>query len=281
MMDKLHYPIGSTKPLGIFRLTLTGWKSALKLAFFPFLLAVVVDVLLALASHFVTAAVQLYALKILSALVAFYLVGFAFYLVHSTWANDQSSWKSQLSVFSLRFFPALAAFAIIFIVTGLLIAVGEVMMKMLLPYSHMMGKVATPVLVSVIGLLGILWVLGCFYWPLYIIRDRQRFFMALYRSFAIAGLTKSVIVYVPAIAFVLVFLLVNQNLPWMRLVNSVWAFVAMGFVVKWLLGSWVLTATCLIMKESDFMLQKIDTDMLSKQQQRQEKKAKKRADKKK
>ncbi len=236
--ERNQYPTGPLKPGDIYLASLKGWGVALKLAFFPFLIAVICDIGLALAAHYVHVITGVYGLRILSVLIAFYCVLLAFYFVHVNWSGEQSSCSAKIGVYSKRFFPALVSFVIIFAVALVLMAVGFVLMRMLQPYAHLLGQVAAPILVSIVGLLAVIWVVACFYWPFYVVRDAERFLFAIKKSYAIAGLTKTVMVYFPAVAFILIFLLTNQRMPWMDHFHSIWADIAIGFVIKWVLGFW-------------------------------------------
>jgi hypothetical protein len=97
---------------------------------------------------------------------------------------------------------------------------------------------------------------------------------AMRKSIAIAGLTKTLMVYVPAISFVLIFLITNPRFPWMHVVDSIWWVVSVGFIIKWVLGAWVATLTCLMMNQSDLMLERIEAEMEEKRRQKAEKKSK-------
>lgn len=270
-----RYPTESLKPSDVYFASLKGWGVALKLAFLPFLIAVILDIGLALMSHSINSITGVYGLKVLSVLISFYCVLLAFYFIHANWRGEQVSCQAKIGVYSRRFFPALVSFVIIFAVALVLMAVGFVLMRMLQPYAHLLGQVAAPILVSVVGLLAIIWVVACFYWPFYVIRDAERFLFAIKKSYAIAGLTKTAMVYMPAVAFVLIFLLTNQRMPWMNHFHSVWIDIAIGFVIKWVLGSWALTFMCLMMKQSDFMLDRFDAETEERARKKSEKKANK------
>jgi hypothetical protein len=274
-MSDNRYSDDWLKPRSVYLSSWQGWFAAIKITFFPFLVAVLLDVVLAFSSHSVKSIAQLYGLKILSVLIIFYCLLLAFYLVHAYWRGDESRWQQKVGVYSKRFLPALAAFVIILTGTTILLVIGTRMMRLMLPYAHLLGQVAVPILISMIGLLAVIWVVVCFYWPFFIIRDGERFGVAMRKSFAIAGLTKTVMVYMPAISFVLVFLLANPKFPWMHVIDSVWWVLSAGFIVKWLLGAWVVTMTCLMMKQSDIMLVKIEEEMEERKRQRTDKKSKK------
>jgi len=278
-MSTNKYATGSLRPRQIYMASLRGWWPAIKLAFFPFLIAIAFDFLLAFVSHHVKIATELYALRIASILIFYYFVMLAFYLIHSYWKGDESRWQSKVGVYSRRFFPALVVFVIVLLGAGLLIAVGEVMSRMLTPYAHLMGKVAGPILISIVGLLAVIWVIACFYWPFFMLRDGERFAYAMRRSFAIAGLAKTVMVYLPPVAFVLVFLLANPRLPWVNFPHTVWGTLGMEYLIKWILGAWVLTVTCLLMNESGYMLDQVESDIVAKKDKKAAKKAAKKAKK--
>jgi len=272
-MSDNQYARESLKPRKIYEESAKLWWPAIKLAFFPFLIAVVCDILLAFASHHVHTPAVLYALKILSVLIIYYCVMLIFYRVHCYWQGDQSSFKQKLAVYSRRFLPALVVFVVILAGAGVLMLAGEVMAKILIPYAHLMGQVAAPILISVVGLLAVIWVIACFYWPFFMIRDGERFVYAMRRSFSATALTKSVMMYLPPAAFVLVFLFSNTKLPWVNFSHLVWVTVGMSFLIKWILGAWVLGVTCLMMNESSFMLKKIESDIAEKKRKKAEKKA--------
>jgi hypothetical protein len=274
-MSKSKYATKSLRPRELYRESFLGWWLAIKLTCFPFLAALIVNLLLAFSSYYVKTAIEFYALKILATLIIFYCVMLAFFLIHTDWSGDKRGWKRQLVSYAKRLFPALIAFVIIFLGASILIAVGEVMSRLLLPYVHLLGKVAAPILISVIGLCAVIWVIACFYWPFFIIRDREKFVFAMRRSFSITGLAKTMMVYLPPVAFVLIFLLASPKLPWVNFPHSVWGDLAMEYLIKWIFGAWVLMITCIVMNESTFMLEKLEADIQEKRQRKRNKKAKK------
>ena len=278
-MNKNKYSTESLGARQIYKASLLGWWPAIKRTFFPFLIAIICNLLLALASHSVKTLFELYALKILAFLIICYCLMLGFYLIHVYWQGDQTDWRNQVSVYSKRFFPAFLSIIVILLGAGFLIAVGEVMSRMILPYAHLLGKVAAPILISVVGLLAVIWVIVCFYWPFFMIRDGERFAFAVRRSFSIAAFTKTVMVFLPPCAFFLVFLFANPKLPWVNFPHSMWGDLAMEYLIKWILGAWVLVMTCLIMNESIFILEKVAADIQENKRKKKEKKVKKEAKK--
>lgn len=257
---KNRYPQHSLTAKLLHRLALTEWLPAIKLSFTPFFLAFLCNILLAISSHFITTVTELYALRTLSVFVVFYFVMMAFYVVHSYWQGDELSLVEQAKEYSMRFVPALFAFIIIFSATLLLMVAGVFIMRLVAPYAHYLGNLAPLVLVSMIGLLGAFWVMACFYWPFFIVRDQERMPFAMKRSFAIAGLTKSMMVYLPAVAFILLFLLTDYQMKWMQILPWPWLNLIISFVLKWVLGAWVLTMTCIMMNESTFLIQRAEVE---------------------
>lgn len=271
-MSDNRYMSELLKPNAIYRASWHGWIAAIKLTFWPFLLALVCDIVLALLSHLTSALLAQLALRIFSVIVIFYFLMFAFYLVHCYWQGDSSRWQEKIVLYSKRFLLALVAFALIFAVTFFLIKIGARSAMLMLPYAHLMGQIAAPMIVSIVGLLAIIWVVICFYWPFYIIRDGENFGEAIRKSFTVVGLAKTAMIYVPVSAFVLLFLITSSRLPWMHWIPTIWYVLTVGFLIKWLLGAWVVTMICLMMKQADFMLVKIEEDLREKKRQRDEKK---------
>lgn len=255
---KNKYPQQSLTALQLHRLTIAQWLPAIKLCLMPFLLAFVGNILLAISSHFISTVTELYLLRALSAFVIFYFVMLAFYLIHDYWRGEQTNLSEQIKQYSKRFAPALLAFVVIFAVMLLLMSTGIFVMRVVAPYAQYLGNLAPIVLVSMIGLLGAFWVLACFYWPFFVIRDGEKTAFAIKHSFTIAALTKSIMVYLPAIATILLLLFTDYQMKWMVFLPWMWANLLLGFVIKWLLGAWVLTLTCVVMNQSKFLIQQVE-----------------------
>jgi hypothetical protein len=275
MTVKKKYPTEPLRPRKVYQASCVHWWPAIKLAFFPFLIATLCDVALAFAARYVTSMTEVYALKSASIVIAFYFVLMAFYFIHCYWSGDAFNWRKAVKMYSSRFLPALAVCSLIVLFAVILTFIGVFMMKLIQPYAHMLGQVAIPILIALVGLLAVMWVIACFYWPLYMIRDKERSVFAMRKSYAIAGLAKTVMVYLPVSAFFLTFLALDASLPWMHMFDVLWANLIVRFVLELVLGAWVLTITCIMMNQSDFIMVRIERDVFGKQQKKSEKKAKK------
>ena len=249
-----RYPSESKDVGPLFLLSLKHWWGAIRIAALPFFLAIILFYSFALLSMLASPGVQSYTLTFLGYLFASFCLLGAFHFVHRYWSGERFHLKIGMSVYVQRFFPALGALIIVFAVCLVLIVIGVFFSRLLTPYAHMLGSMGGALIVAATGFLALIWFVVTYFWSLYLVAEDISFGQALKKSMAANGLTKSAMTYLPVIGFIVIFMLTNQNMPWMKMVSNVWLDFLLDFIIKLALGAWVLNLTCLVMNNCEYAI---------------------------